>query len=285
MSDPSSDNEATRWSRVGRRWAIMLVVALGLNFTLIVLAFCSYEQSGAVAPPSQIEFSANTNRSSIEAPDTASRASAAPAQVAVHESSTTEIASAPTIVPDPVVVAHVEARNLDPRIGDPAPDASNIDRPAAREPLAAAELTIAAEPPADRQPTKSAQLPSAAAEVAAEAVATHNTPIASVAPSTRPGLQSSLVIINPPTTGGVVHFLIDGAVISLLPAEYHRLEGARDRRIAFHRGDEWDDCERVIREGVYVFDIGDVGWELTQPSSEVTSRLLSVCRAIATKNP
>ena len=243
MTDLSLDNEATRWSRSGRRWSIILATSLVINFSLIVLAFCSYERSGAAPRPD--DAGANIAGLTIEVAETATVASEAPAQAAAGEGPPPEVGTVATASAEPVAVANVEPRNL-----DQVPASGNIDGP----------------------------------EVG-DAGTTGNMPAAVTAPSTRSSPQSAVVIINPPTTGGVVHFTVDGTVISLLPAEYHRLDGGRDRHVVFHRGDDREDCQRVISEGVYVFDVGDLGWELTQPTTDVANRLLSTCRAIATKKP
>ena len=36
-------------------------------------------------------------------------------------------------------------------------------------------------------------------------------------------LAGTLLIINPPTTGGVVHYMVDGQSVSLMPSEYRRV--------------------------------------------------------------
>jgi len=103
--------------------------------------------------------------------------------------------------------------------------------------------------------------------------------VAEIAASSR---EPGLVIINGPTTGGIVHYVVDTGVFSLLPGEFQRLEGRQQRRIAFHRGDDLDFSERMVGEGVFVFGLGDAGWELRGTTSDAADQLLSTCRPVST---
>ena len=49
-------------------------------------------------------------------------------------------------------------------------------------------------------------------------------------------LAGTLLIINPPTTGGVVHYMVDDQSVSLMPSEYRRLSVDDKLRVQYHRG-------------------------------------------------
>jgi hypothetical protein len=91
----------------------------------------------------------------------------------------------------------------------------------------------------------------------------------------------SLVIVNPPQSGGPIHFAIDGTVCTLLPGEYHRLPVAESRHVEYHRGDEFDYAQHELTEGVHQFTVGETGWTLILVERDKATRLIETCRAIA----
>lgn len=91
----------------------------------------------------------------------------------------------------------------------------------------------------------------------------------------------ALVIVNPPQSGGAVHLAIDGIVITLLPGEYHRVNGKESRRVEYHRGDDFDYAEHNLAEGTHQFQISDTGWTLVLVERNKASRLIETCRPIA----
>jgi hypothetical protein len=92
-----------------------------------------------------------------------------------------------------------------------------------------------------------------------------------------------LTFVNPPAAGGVVHFVIDGEVISLAPGELYRLPVADERLVEFHRGDAFGDAEHCCQFGAYVFAVGDTGWTLGEVGGSLAARLLKICRPIAAR--
>jgi hypothetical protein len=91
-------------------------------------------------------------------------------------------------------------------------------------------------------------------------------------------INSGLVIINPPATGGIVHYIVDGEVCSLLPTEYHRFAGDQTKKVVFHKGDDFPDATETIAAGVFVFLVTDDGWELKRADFGTGLRLLKICR-------
>jgi hypothetical protein len=93
--------------------------------------------------------------------------------------------------------------------------------------------------------------------------------------------KECLIVINPPATGGAVHFLAEGSVVSLAPGELYRLPGRSDRRIQFHRGDDRGDFDGRFATGVFAFAVGADGWTLDEVAGPTASRLLRICRPVA----
>jgi len=237
---------ATGWAKTGRRWTTILATLLAINFLLVIVAVSGFADRAEVAPPSEAATT-NTTASIPEALDS----SAAEATASTSELDRLPNAGVGAVAPG----------------AEPKVSVDNVLRQS-NEPWRRIEGlgSAAADPPDNSQnnaiPEKRDSL---------------------VVNGTADSRQPAVIIINPPTTGGVVHYVVDGTVFSLLPAEFHRLEGSRPRRISFHRGDDFDDSERVVSEGVFVFGLSGVGWELRQPPSDVASRLLSTCRSLQTE--
>src|SRR5262249_18015198 len=76
---------------------------------------------------------------------------------------------------------------------------------------------------------------------------------------------SALILVNPPSSGGPIHYVVDDQVFSLLPGEYHRLGTDAQRRIRFHRGDDFGDADLRLQQGTHQFIVSGQGWEL-QPA-------------------
>jgi hypothetical protein len=93
--------------------------------------------------------------------------------------------------------------------------------------------------------------------------------------------QLLVIVVNPPDTGGAVHYAVDGALFSLLPGEFQRLDAQRPRQIQFHRGDNFGYADQRIAGGMHVFGVGDTGWVLRQADGDVTDQLLSICRPLS----
>ena len=95
-----------------------------------------------------------------------------------------------------------------------------------------------------------------------------------------PSPDERIVIINPPGTGGVVHYMIDGTSMSLMPGEYAQLESNGARRVDFHRGGDLSDTQLRMESGAYIFSVSQAGWELLPTSTAECERLMVVCRSI-----
>jgi hypothetical protein len=93
--------------------------------------------------------------------------------------------------------------------------------------------------------------------------------------------RDTLFVINPPATGGVVHFLLDGEVVSLAPGELARVLAKGPRLIQYHRGNDFGNEELRAETGVLAFAVGDRGWTLAQAEESTAARLLQICRPVA----
>ncbi len=71
-----------------------------------------------------------------------------------------------------------------------------------------------------------------------------------------------LVLMNAPSSGGEVTYLVDRVVFSLKPGERHVLTAGASRRIQFHRGGDFGDAEVTAAGGAYLFDVTERGWDL-----------------------
>jgi hypothetical protein len=114
------------------------------------------------------------------------------------------------------------------------------------DPLPAGSATAGGpgEPPLEAQP-------SPAADTVSEAP-----------PPPPPAQPPSLVLINPPSNGGEVHFLVDGRVVTLRPGESRQLAGGPTWRVHFHRGAHFGEALHVVSQGSYSFRVSARGWEL-----------------------
>jgi hypothetical protein len=120
------------------------------------------------------------------------------------------------------------------------------------------------------------------ASSAAEYTTTEDWPTADdpVSPE-RPEIpRDVLIVINPPTTGGMVHFLLDGAVVSLAPGELARVLAKGSRLVQFHRGDDFGNEELRAESGVFAFAVSDRGWTLAEAEDRVAADLLQICRPV-----
>lgn len=76
---------------------------------------------------------------------------------------------------------------------------------------------------------------------------------------------AGLVLQNPASNGGAVHFLIDDEVFTLQPSRTQRLEG-RGWMIRFHRGGDFGNVLYRLSPGQYTFAVTGTGWELSDAS-------------------
>lgn len=124
-------------------------------------------------------------------------------------------------------------------------------------------LADAAAPVAIREDTEESTTESSPSDLAPSPLSqTETLPAATqlIKPANDP---SRLVIENPPETGGIVRFLVDGNVSALRPGESLTLR-AGATRIQFHRGDDFDNVDVELSGGAYQFRPTKTGWILSQ---------------------
>lgn len=102
-------------------------------------------------------------------------------------------------------------------------------------------------------------------------------------PTIVPVDPTAIVIVNSLESGGVVHFLLEDAVCSLEPGEYQEIHGAVFKQVTFHKGDAFENQERLVRPGVFVFDVADTGWQLVACPENDAATALSGCRKAVSK--
>jgi hypothetical protein len=81
-------------------------------------------------------------------------------------------------------------------------------------------------------------------------------------PDVKTAQATGAVLINPSDSGGVVHYLVDGAAYSLHPGQMHLLDSERAPRVEFHRGGAFGDAVLDLVAGRYVFHVTQRGWTL-----------------------
>ncbi|MBI3461561.1 MAG: hypothetical protein HY000_00660 [Planctomycetes bacterium] len=88
-------------------------------------------------------------------------------------------------------------------------------------------------------------------------------------PEVKTARSTSVLLINPAESGGVIHYLVDGASYSLHPGQMHQVDGERKLRVEFHRGDNHGDAVHDLNPGTYVFQVTAHGWALVeQPAGQ-----------------
>jgi hypothetical protein len=266
MSELPAERDAKRWANTGHRWTVQLAIWLAVNFSLLTMALCGYGTGAA-----------NSSATVMPAADTSSDGGTTAAVVADVEVSAERrepAADAPSAAP---AETHGEENNQLPASSTIASAVPNdgtqpaADSPGQNVPQAAG-MAVADSPlpPAIATTTDETPCPIAMGPMDQGADA----PIA-----------VAVIIVNPPATRGAVNYVVDGEVLSLLPGEYHRREGSEVRSIVFHQGDDFGITERMLGKGVYVFGIGDEGWELAQAETSDIRRLLGVCRPAPLPQP
>src|SRR5262245_47689614 len=200
MSNKQPTGDDFRWKRIGRRWTAGLCATLAINAVLIGLAVRSFANS-ALEP-----FQANSTAAFGNAPAPETDVVAPNHPGSVDEDSATSSADQ-TSPPPAGNVAVVDSESMPvpeprrPSVDEPAGvvDSGREDTPARQPPVAMTGKLPADEP---KQPLNSPD------HDAADRIAPkHLDNWDSVQEST-----TALVIINPPTTGGVVHYVVDGKV-------------------------------------------------------------------------
>jgi hypothetical protein len=239
----------------------VLGIMLAINGATLVLAVCNGAFRGAAS-----DIAAHAAESPVEAPvndepvdageptkSVAEIATTSPTETSQEQSTGNTVSTSQTPSPPPTV---------DPSIID-VPPSPVTTQPGDGQKVAE---TVIDNPPANPVTSNNATV------ITDETPSATDTVVAS--------LTDTLVIINPPGTGGVVHYVLDEKTISLQPGEYFQIPSGEQRRVNFHRGGDLSDVELNVEAGAYVFSVSDAGWELSPAAAAVCSRLLTICRQI-----
>jgi hypothetical protein len=96
-------------------------------------------------------------------------------------------------------------------------------------------------------------------------------------------VPAGLVIINPPTTGGEVHFLLEDEVVSLQPGEFHVVAEIDERVVKFDRGEDFGFVEQKVSDEAWVFAVGPRGWRFQLVDRTAAAEHLQRCRPRSSK--
>jgi len=245
MSEPFADDRSSSGIRTTRLLTILLITLLVINFGLVALAL------HAPSPPAPTSIL-------LSGPISHSPQVPVPSQVAEAEvAGALETPAAPWDEFD--IQAHIvpDSADLEPLVAVPASQADVT----AKSPIMPPEQANDSLPAATSSPP----------------IATPSLPPEPATVVVRP---TGLFLMNPPSSGGPVHYVVADEVFSLLPGEYHRLDADVQRRIRFHRGDDFGDADHQLQQGTYQFIVGDSGWELQPADEPLADRLLTICRPL-----
>jgi hypothetical protein len=257
MENERQEEESTRDLQLTRWWVPAMAAMLIVNFGLVTLA---------VGRPISTR--------------------PAPAPVAVIRPAPPSIA--PQLLIDPpvapiervVIVPDIELAPPEPTVPTQPSPVESTPAEGSSDPAIPAEATPVVDPPYfDEQATP-------VPPVVAQPVESEPVESQPAEPAPPPGELPrnelpALVIVNPPQSGGAVHFAIDGIVITLLPGEYHRVHGKESRRVEYHRGDDFDYAQHELAAGTHQFQVGETGWTLVLVDPAKAIRLIETCRPIA----
>jgi hypothetical protein len=138
---------------------------------------------------------------------------------------------------------------------DPAPWQESLARAHRLGSTATGSLVRVAHDVAQGFAAKLARLPANPTDVPAPGIPPTVDPPAVVAPLTA-------LLINPPETGGAVHFLVDERPYTLQPGQSRQLPDKPSWFVQFHRGDKFGNAEYTITAGNYEFQVTENGWDL-----------------------
>jgi hypothetical protein len=242
---------------------ILLVMLLAVNFGLVAMAVTRPVRRTSAVPPVDVPVAAaSPSPMHLPVPETTENAEPSlPLLVAAPADAIVEVAATAPAVPweDAEREAHVipEPAELDAPVAAPVQVADSKG-------IAIASVAPTVEAPADPPPAAPDDVPQAAA---------------SPAPTALP--RNVLFLMNPPNSGGVIHYAIEDVVVSLQPGEYQQLDDVRERRIRFHKGDDFGEVEHRLQRGTHLFAVGEMGWELRPADDNLARRLLNTCRPLA----
>jgi hypothetical protein len=84
-------------------------------------------------------------------------------------------------------------------------------------------------------------------------------------PNGPPGRPGNAVVLRN-DADGVVRYLVNGEAYSLSPGGTHSLGSGDSWVIQFHRGADFYNAEYTISQGVYAFQVTELGWDLQTAS-------------------
>jgi len=273
MTEPKETALSASGIRIARILTILLVTLLAVNFGLVARAVSTPARRTSAAPqagaPSaafpQSPMSLATPRTTETADPSLPRLVASSAEASVEI-----VAAAPGVQWDD---AEREAHVI--------PEPAELGAPAAAPVFVADAKAIAIgdvglpEAPVDPPPEAPREVPRATMPPAAATL-----PPAAIPPLPVAIPRNVLILVNPPDSGGVIHYAIEDAVVSLLPGEYQQLDDARERRIRFHKGDDFGEAQHRLQRGWHMFLVGEMGWELRPADDNLARRLLNSCRPL-----
>lgn len=244
--DPSGDCQISPSDMlISPKWGFLLSVLLLVNLSLVAWAAAFVpDERPAASPPHATSPPVPVSPAPVVSHQPASVIAAA----ASANSGATEFAIAPA----------VEAPISPPPAAEVAPPAATNEEPT---PIASIEAEWALDP------TESESSPPEPRESASPA-----------APAPLPEVPAGLVVINPPATGGVVHFLIADEVITLQPGEFHTVAEIDERVVKFDRGEDFGLVEQQVSGEVWMFAVGPRGWSFELVDREQAPRHLQGCR-------
>jgi hypothetical protein len=80
-----------------------------------------------------------------------------------------------------------------------------------------------------------------------------------------------VVLYNPTTSGGPVHFLAAGAAQTLQPGEERSWPAEELGVLRFHRGGQFGNARLELPPGVYEFHVGELGWNVVEVTRATTA--------------
>jgi hypothetical protein len=245
MNDSQTPPDATPRSKMGQRWITVLCITLGINGLTVV---------GALADRT---FLSHPSRETAGAREVVLTTENESEQTISDRDQTTEVTEV------------VETSSL----RKPQIEAGEASNATAAVTTQDENANAVAEGIGDSNPIAKNQEAGAI-----EPAASENLGHAKV--QTETGVVDNIVIINPPGTGGIVHFVMGDRTVSLMPAEYIRMNAQSGKRMAFHRGGDLGDVEMQVNPSAYQFNVSQTGWELAPIRPAELDRLLEICQPI-----
>lgn len=298
VSSPSSQTQSAtvRRLRVLRIGLVAVLFCLGAYAVLV-----AWDQFGPKSGPAKLIAARKSGAPSVSSPisSTATRPTVQSDGQPAAAATTANTEPAPTIEPtvDPVSAAPWPSpvdlteppADGEPNDAQPPPDAQPSVPPADSSAAPALAATLArlweqsnqvVRDGIDRMSTSVEQL--AAAEAKRQELLAQQQPATADAiepaqpaggndpPEVKTVSSTSVLLMNPPDSGGVIHYVVDGATYSLHPGQMHQLDGEHSRRVEFHRGSAFGDASHVLSPGKYVFRVTENGWSLVEQTPSLS---------------